>query len=321
MIDAPVFADVEAAAQRLAAYAVRTPVMTSSALNARTGKRILLKPECLQHTGSFKFRGAFNRLSQLSSSERAAGVVAWSSGNHAQGVALAAKLLGIRARIVMPADAPGIKTAGTQALGAEVIPYDRLNEDREAIARELVARDGGVIVPSYDDPEIIAGQGTVGLELLQDAEPPEALLVCCSGGGLVAGCALAVEGLGVNTAVFSVEPEDFNDHQRSLLSGDREPIQPGATSICDALLAPQPGALTFQINQRLLAGGFAVSDHDVLLAMRFAFEHLKLVLEPGGAIALAAVLSGQVPDHYSSVGVVLSGGNVDPAIFLAALAI
>ncbi|MBT6039286.1 MAG: pyridoxal-phosphate dependent enzyme, partial [Halieaceae bacterium] len=203
---------------------------------------------------------------------------------------------------------------------AEVITYDRYREDREAIARHLVARDGGTIVPSFDDTDIIAGQGTVGLEMLQDAEPPEALLVCCSGGGLVAGCALAVEGLGANTEVFSVEPEAFNDHERSLFSGNRERVRAGATSICDALLAPTPGALTFKINQRLLSGGFSVSDDDVLFAMRFAFEYLKLVLEPGGAVALAALLSGRIPERYRSVGVVLSGGNVDPAVFSTALA-
>ena len=194
-IHLPSFSDVERAAERLRGHVVRTPLLSSFQLNALAGRRVVIKPECLQHTGSFKFRGAFNRLCQLTAKERAAGVVAWSSGNHAQGVALAAQLLNIPARIVMPADAPQIKTRNTLALGAEVVAYDRYSEDREVIARDLVMRDGGTIVPSYDDADIIAGQGTVGLELLQDAEPPEALLVCCSGGGLVAGCALAVEGL------------------------------------------------------------------------------------------------------------------------------
>ena len=187
----PDFHAVAAAAQRLQGQALRTPVLRSEQLDARCGRQLFIKPECLQRTGSFKFRGAFNRLSQLSPAEREQGVVAWSSGNHAQGVALAARLLGTRARIVMPADAPRVKAANTRALGAEVIPYDRHSEDREAIARALVARDGGVLVPSYDDPDIVAGQGTVGLELLQDAGPLDAMLVCCSGGGLVAGCALA----------------------------------------------------------------------------------------------------------------------------------
>ena len=319
MMDLPLFSDIEAAAQRLAGHAVRTPLISSSVLNELTGRRVVLKPECLQHTGSFKFRGAFNRLCQLTAKERAAGVVAWSSGNHAQGVALAAQLLNIPARIVMPADAPQIKTRNTLALGAEVVAYDRYSEDREVIARDLVMRDGGTIVPSYDDADIIAGQGTVGLELLQDAEPPEALLVCCSGGGLVAGCALAVEGLNADTAVFSVEPAEFNDHERSLRNGIRERVEPGSTSICDALLAATPGELTFAINQQILAGGLSVSDEEVLLAMGFAFEHLKLVLEPGGAVALAALLSGKVPEHYRSVGIILSGGNVDPAVFAAAI--
>ena len=315
----PSFSDVERAAQRLERHAVRTPQLSSPQLNALTGRQVVLKPECLQHTGSFKFRGAYNRLCQLNARERAAGVVAWSSGNHAQGVALAAQLLDIPARIVMPIDAPQIKTRNTQALGAEVVAYDRYREDREVIARTLVARDGGTIVPSYDDVDIVAGQETVGLELLQDVEPPDALLVCCSGGGLVAGCALAVEGLQASTAVFSVEPSEFNDHQRSLRNGVRESVAPGSTSICDALLAPTPGELTFAINQLLLTGGRAVSDEDVLLAMNFAFEHLKLVLEPGGAVALAALLSGKVPEHYRSVGIILSGGNVDPAVFAAAI--
>ena len=223
-IHRPSFSDVERAAERLRGHVVRTPLLSSFQLNALAGRRVVLKPECLQHTGSFKFRGAFNRLCQLTAKERAAGVVAWSSGNHAQGVALAAQLLNIPARIVMPADAPQIKTRNTLALGAEVVAYDRYSEDREVIARDLVMRDGGTIVQSYDDADIIAGQGTVGLELLQDAEPPEALLVCCSGGGLVAGCALAVEGLNADTAVFSVEPAEFNDHERSLRNGIRERV-------------------------------------------------------------------------------------------------
>ena len=318
-IHPPSFSDVERAAERLRGHVVRTPLLYSSQLNALAGRQVVIKPECLQHTGSFKFRGAFNRLCQLTAKERAAGVVAWSSGNHAQGVALAAQLLNIPARIVMPADAPQIKTRNTLALGAEVVAYDRYSEDREVIARDLVMRDGGTIVPSYDDADIIAGQGTVGLELLQDAEPPEALLVCCSGGGLVAGCALAVEGLSASTAVFSVEPAEFNDHERSLRNGIRERVEPGSTSICDALLAATPGELTFAINQQILAGGLSVSDEEVLLAMGFAFEHLKLVLEPGGAVALAALLSGKVPEHYRSVGIILSGGNVDPAVFAAAI--
>ena len=316
----PDFKAVELAAERLRGFAVRTPMLTSDALDAQCGRRLVIKPECLQRTGSFKFRGAFNRLTQLTAKERGTGVVAWSSGNHAQGVALAARLLNIRARIVMPDDAPLIKTRNTRALDAEVIPYNRQTEDREAIARDLVSREGGVLVPSYDDPDIVAGQGTAGLELLQDSEPLDALLVCCSGGGLVAGCALAAEGLGVDTAVYSVEPESFNDHQRSLATGQRERVTPGASSLCDALLAPTPGELTFDVNRRLLAGGLSVTDDEVRTAMRVAFESLKLVVEPGGAVALAAVLSGRLPEHYHRVGVMLSGGNVDADLFATILA-
>lgn len=316
----PEFRDVESAAQRLQGHVIRTPVLRSEALDAACGRELLIKPECLQHTGSFKFRGAFNRLSQLTDTERGAGVVAWSSGNHAQGVALAARVLGIRARIVMPADAPQIKTANTLALGAEIIAYNRMREDREAIAWDIVKREGGVIVPSYDDPDIVAGQGTVGLELLQDADPPDALLVCCSGGGLVAGCALAAEGLGAHTAVFSVEPEAFNDHEQSLALDQRQPIKPGGASICDALLAPTPGELTFALNRRLLTGGISVTDDEVRMAMRAAFASLKLVVEPGGAVALAAALAGRLPEQYRRVGVVLSGGNVDAALFAEILA-
>lgn len=310
---------VRAAASRIEPYALRTPTITSDALDALSGRKLVFKPECLQRTGSFKFRGAINRLSQLSAAERAAGVVAWSSGNHAQGVALAARLLGVRARIVMPADAPQIKARNTLALGAEIIRYERQTEDREAIAYDLVGREGGVIVPAFDDFDIVAGQGTAGLELLQDSEPLDALLVCCSGGGLVAGCALAAEGLGVDTAVYSVEPASFDDHARSLASGRRCRNAAGAASICDALLAPTPGELTFAINRRLLAGGLVVTDGEVRAAMRLAFEHLKLVVEPGGAVALAAALSGRLPEHHRRVGVVLSGGNVDPDLFARTL--
>ena len=314
----PDFHAVAAAAQRLQGQALRTPVLRSEQLDARCGRQLFIKPECLQRTGSFKFRGAFNRLSQLSPAEREQGVVAWSSGNHAQGVALAARLLGTRARIVMPADAPRVKAANTRALGAEVIPYDRHSEDREAIARALVARDGGVLVPSYDDPDIVAGQGTVGLELLQDAGPLDAMLVLqrrWPGGRLCPGS----RGLAVPTRIFAVEPQDFNDHQRSLDSGQREQIKPGGTSICDALLAPTPGELTFAINQRLLSGGLSVTDDEVRSAMALAFAALRLVVEPGGAVALAAVLAGRLPEEYQRVGVVLSGGNVDADLFAAVL--
>lgn len=305
-----------AAAEHLHGVAVRTPTLSNYYLDQATGRRVWLKAESLQHTGSFKFRGAYNRLCQLTPDERACGVIAWSSGNHAQGVALAAQLLGIRARIVMPADAPDVKRANTRALGAEIVPYDRYSEDRESIAWELARRDGAIIVPSYDDPHIIAGQGTMALELFQDCPVAiDALLVCASGGGLLAGSVLAAEGLSPNTALFSVEPEGFDDHAQSFRQGRRVSNDKAATSLCDALLAPTPGELTFAINQSRVAGGLVVTDDEVRVAMAFAFERLRLVLEPGGAVALAAVLAGKVATHYQQVAVVLSGGNVDPVTF------
>ena len=319
----PTCSDVQRAAQRLAGQAVRTPLMRSPALDEQTGRQLFFKPECLQRTGSFKFRGAFNRLSQLTREERSLGVIAWSSGNHAQGVACAAQQLGINARIVMPADAPAIKRRNTEAYGATVIPYDRYSEDREAIAYALAERDGGIIVPSFDDPFIIAGQGTVGLELFEDAAAQgivlDALVVCCSGGGLVAGCALAAEVASPSTAIYCVEPVGFDDHRRSLQSGLREHIDNESRSICDALLAPMPGELTFAINKQRLAGGLTVSDEAVRHAMIAAFDQLKLVVEPGGAVGLAAMLENLLPESHHRVGVVLSGGNVDPQLFASIL--
>ena len=319
----PTCSDVQRAAQRLAGQAVRTPLMRSPALDEQTGRQLFFKPECLQRTGSFKFRGAFNRLSQLTREERSLGVIAWSSGNHAQGVACAAQQLGINARIVMPADAPAIKRRNTEAYGATVIPYDRYSEDREAIAYALAERDGGIIVPSFDDPFIIAGQGTVGLELFEDAAAQgivlDALVVCCSGGGLVAGCALAAEVASPSTAIYCVEPVGFDDHRRSLQSGLREHIDNESRSICDALLAPMPGELTFAINKQRLAGGLTVSDEAVRHAMIAAFDQLKLVVEPGGAVGLAAMLENLLPESHQRIGVVLSGGNVDPQLFASIL--
>lgn len=323
MQDQVEFSAVLAAAKRIAKQAVRTPLLRNAALDAEAGRQIFLKPEMLQRSGSFKFRGAYNRIAQMTESERGSGVIAWSSGNHAQGVAAAAKLAGVRARIVMPEDAPAIKRENTLALGAEVIAYDRYREDREAISYALAEREGGVIIPSYDDPAIIAGQGTVGLEMLEDAsalgESLDALLVCCGGGGLTAGCALAVQALSPATAIFCVEPAGYDDHARSLASGVRETADTTQRSICDALLTPSPGPMTFAINQPLLTGGLVVSDDEVKAAMRYAFRVLKLVVEPGGAVALAALLAGRLSAEYQRVGVVLSGGNVDPAQFAAIL--
>jgi threonine dehydratase len=311
----PGYDDVRAAAERLAGEARRTPLLHSTTLDALTGARILLKAETLQHTGSFKFRGAFNRLVQLDAGQRRAGVVAFSSGNHAQGVAEAARRLGIPATIVMPNDAPRIKTANTRALGAEVIGYDRKTESREQIAARLAAERGAVLVPSFDDPDIIAGQGTAGLEIAEQARElglvVDAALVCCSGGGLVAGCALALTRHFPDCAVYAAEPEACDDHRRSLLAGERLANAPGASSLCDALLAPTPGELTFAINRRLLAGGVVASDAEVRTAMAWAARTLKLVVEPGGAVALAALMAGRIETRGRTIAVMLSGGNVD----------
>ncbi|WP_242129359.1 threonine/serine dehydratase [Sphingobium sp. Sx8-8] len=317
-------ADVEDAARVIAPAAVRTPLLENAVLNERCGRRVLVKFEGAQHGGSFKFRGAYNRLARLDAGQREAGVVAWSSGNHAQGVAFAAQLLGIPATIVMPADAPAIKTANTRALGAEVVAYDRLTESREEIATALAAARGAVLVPSFDDPFIMAGQGTIGLEILQQAEEIGVaigqILVNCGGGGMVSGIATAVKARRPGVAVHAVEPEGFDDTARSLKSGRRESVSPEARSICDALLSPSPGALTFPINQALLAGGLVVSDEAVREAMRFAFSALKLVAEPGGAVALAAMLAGKAPQAEGASVVVISGSNVDPGSYARIIA-
>jgi len=311
----PDFDDVRAAAGRLSGHARRTPLLSGTPLDELSGGRILLKLETLQHTGSFKFRGAYNRLAQLDAAQRKAGVVAFSSGNHAQGVACAARMLGVAATIVMPADAPRVKMQNTLALGAEVITYDRLHESREQIAARLAAERGAVLVPSFDDPDIIAGQGTTGLEIAEQAAELgvqlDDVIVCTSGGGLVAGTALAIRALSPATRVWTAEPEGHDDHRRSLAAGRRESNAPGTRSICDALLAPEPGQLTFAINSRLLAGGLAVSDAEVRDAIAYAARTLKLVVEPGGAVALASVMAGKIESGGRTIAVVLSGGNID----------
>ncbi|MEJ0039572.1 MAG: threonine/serine dehydratase [Gammaproteobacteria bacterium] len=311
--------DVLAAASRLAGHARVTPLLPVSLPESRFAS-VFVKCENLQIGGAFKFRGAYNRLSQLDSQARARGVVAWSSGNHAQGVAAAGRLLGIRTAIVMPRDAPAIKVENTRAFGAEVRFYDRHTESREDIARALAAERGATLVPSYDDPDVIAGQGTTALELHEQLAPLETdaldvLLVPCGGGGLVGGCALALQAVSPHTRVYAVEPAGFDDTTRSLVSGEREKTAPGATSICDALLAPTPGDLTWPINRRYLSGGIAVSDDHVRAAMRFAWRELKLVVEPGGAVALAAALHGLADCDGGRIGVVLSGGNVDAGLY------
>ena len=311
--------DIRRAAAVLRGVVRETPLIEDHGLSEARGGRILIKAEGLQREGSFKLRGAYNRLAAIPADQRASGVVAWSSGNHAQGVALAARLLGIPATIVMPADAPRVKAENTRALGAEILFYDRRTESRETIARALVAERGATLVPSYDDPHVIAGQGTLGLEILAQAARSGAridqLLVCCGGGGLVAGCATAFAASDPAIRVYAVEPEAFDDTRRSLEAGERLSNPADAAGICDALMAPEPGALTFPINRALLAGGLTVSDAEVRAAMRYAFATHGLVVEPGGAVALAAVLSGKVALAGQVTALILSGSNVDPDLF------
>ncbi len=317
----PTIDDIQAARERLRPHLVVTPLLEHPALNARTGGRILLKCENLQRVGAFKFRGAYNAISQVDRGQYPGGVVACSSGNHAQGVAAAATLLGHKSAIVMPADAPALKVARTRAFGGEVVPYDRVAEDREAIARRLCAERGAALVHPFDDTNVMAGQGTVGLEIVEQATAlgatPDTVLVACSGGGFVGGVATAVKASHPGAQVYSVEPEGFDDMARSLRSGQRERNAKLSGSICDALLAETPGAMTFEVAKRMLSGGVAVSDDEARAAIRFAFLELKLVLEPGGAATLAAVLEGRVPTKGRTVVAVLSGGNIDPAQFAA----
>jgi threonine dehydratase len=311
----PGLADVQDAASRIRDEAVRTPLLRSDALDAATGGRVFVKPECLQRTGSFKFRGAYNRLTALSAAERAGGVVAFSSGNHAQGVALAAKLLGIRAAIVMPADAPAVKVDATRAYGAEVIFYDRLTEKREVIAGRIAEERGAVLVPSFDDPYIVAGQGTAGLEIAEDFAAmglkPDVALVNCGGGGLASGIAL---GLG-DVPIVIVEPEGYDDVTRSLANGVIEPVRDPGPTLCDALQTLVTCPLTFGILQSKSARGVAVSESAVKRAVAFAFTELKLVVEPGGAVSLAAALERKVDLAGKTAVLTLSGGNVDPVVF------
>jgi len=314
------FADIEAAAARLAGHAIETPIIESPALNARIGARVLIKPETLQRVGAFKFRGAYNRLAQLDHEQRRRGVVAFSSGNHAQGVALAAQLLGMPALIVMPSDAPAVKIEATRGYGAEIRLYDRLTQDRVQIARAVAGERGAVVVPAFDDPDIIAGQGTAGLELARQAEAlgaPLDLVVCpVGGGGLMAGVATALEALSPATKLIGVEPAGFDDTLRSLRAGARRTLAPTQRSLCDALESPAPGELTFPILQRTLTGIAVVTDAEVAQAMRLAFAMLKLVVEPGGSVGLAALLAGRIEaPANATIGLVLSGGNVDPDLF------
>jgi len=318
----PTARDVEEAQGRLRGWLNSTPVLECDVLNRRADTRVLVKAESLQHTGTFKIRGALNRLLQLGYEERSAGVVAFSSGNHAQGVAMAAKWLGVGATIVMPKDAPKIKQFNTRTLGAEIVLYDRYTDDREHIAAKIAQETGAALVPAFDHPDIIAGQGTVGLETARHARDEglelSACYCPCGGGGLIAGCSLSVKSIFEECEMFAVEPAAYDDTKRSLESGERQMVHGHPATICDALMAPTPGAITFAINRDLLAGGITVTDAQAAHAIAFAARYLKLVLEPAGAVALAAVLGGAAQEH-DCVAIILSGANIDNDRFLEIL--
>ena len=314
----PTFADVEAAAKKLAGVAVRTPLLNFPVLDERLGTRVFLKAETMQRMGAFKFRGAYNKISSIPPERRAAGVVAFSSGNHAQGVAAAAKLLGVPAVIVMPSDAPLLKRERTASLGAEVVLYDRDKEDREGIARAIAEKRGATLVPPYDDPLIIAGQGTLGREIVEDLAKlnlkPEMVVVGASGGGLAAGTGLGIKAAVPDADIWTAEPEGFDDTLRSFQSGKRESNPRMSGTICDALMTHIPGEITFAINAKLIGKGVTASDEETGRAVVYAFKELKLVVEPGGAIGLAALLAGKLDVKGKVVVAILSGGNIDPAL-------
>ena len=311
--------DVKQAVQRVKPVVVRTPLVSSPVLDELTGGTVLMKAENLQRTGSFKIRGAYNLLSQLTPAQARNGAVAYSSGNHAQAVAAAGTMLGIETTIVMPQDSPPIKIENTRRLGGTTVLYDRYTEDREQIARGIADERGAVLVPPYDDERIIAGQGTAGVEIVEQCAElglvPDRVLVCCSGGGLTAGCAVAVKSMSPDSSVYPVEPAEFDDTKRSLESGKLEGNDPDARTICDSLMSSPPGTVTFEINRQLVSGCLTVSDDEVRDAIRFAFRYLKLVVEPGGAVALAAVLAGRLDFSGKTTAVLLSGGNIDAKMF------
>ena len=314
---------IRAAAQRLDGYVRKTPLLSSPFLDEIAGRRVLVKPECLQHTGSFKFRGGWSAVSALDADTRAKGVIAFSSGNHAQGVAYAAKKHGVPAVIIMPSDAPKLKIDNTRALGAEVVLYDRATEDRDAIGDALAAERGLTLIKPFDEPQVIAGQGTAGLEIAAQAAElgvTEAeVLVCCGGGGFTAGIALALEAEAPDMKVRPVEPEGFDDVKRSLATGTIQRNDRTSGSLCDAIITPQPGQITFPIMDRLVGPGLAVTEDEALRAMALAFQRLKIVAEPGGAVALAAALFHGAELNGDTVIATVSGGNVDADVFARAL--
>jgi threonine dehydratase len=323
--DLPGRTEIEAAAQRLAGQAVRTPLLEDRLLNDRLSGRLLVKAEPLQRTGSFKFRGAYNAIASLQEADRARGVVAFSSGNHAQAVAAAARLFGIDATIVMPADAPAVKIARTRAHGARVVTYDRVAEDREAIANTIQRDSGASLIRPYDDPAVIAGQGTIGLEMVDQmgeaglSAPPDTLVICCSGGGLSSGIALAVETAWPDTAIVVVEPAGYDAMGRSIVAGEPVRLTPPGPTLCDALTVPFAGGRPWQVARRRFTRGVAITDDQALDAVSEAARSFKLVVEPGGAAAIAAVLAGLIPIEGRTVIAVASGGNVDPAIHAQAM--
>ena len=319
----PTYSDIVAAASKFRDHVRPTPLLRFDELNELVEAEILLKAESLQRTGSFKFRGAYNKVRNVASQHPKTSIVSWSSGNHAQAVAAAARISSLPASIVMPKDAPEIKILGTKRQGAEIVFYDRARESREAIGTAIAKRKNAIIVPPYDDPLVIAGQGTVGLEAASQALNndliPDIALVPCGGGGLIAGCSIALQEQFPAIEIHPVEPIGFDDTTRSLETGRRKKNSGNGASICDALLAPTPGEITFRINSKRLSHGITVSDIDVLLAMSFAFQKLKLTIEPGGAVGLATLLANKELYKDKTVLIVLSGGNVDPAIFTEAL--
>jgi threonine dehydratase len=320
--EAPTYKNIEEAAVRLRGKSVLTPLLESEAINMLVGGRVLVKAEPLQKTGSFKFRGAYNKVSSLTEKERKKGIITYSSGNHAQAVAAVASMFDIEATILMPLDAPENKKKKTRSSGAKIVSYDRYNDDRQEMLQSIISTSGQCFIPPYEDSMIISGQGTVGVEIMDQTESmgiaPDAVLVCCGGGGLAAGVATAVNHRNAETRVYAVEPEDFDDTCRSLEFGHRMSNSPDARSICDALQT-RVGKLTFSIIKRFVAGGVRVSDSEAQSAMAVAFSELQLVSEPGGAVALAAILNGRVKTFGQTVVVVVTGGNVDANLFHQAL--
>ncbi len=314
---------VRAAAARIHGKAIRTPLIENQTLNGIAGGRVLVKAEVLQHCGAFKFRGAYNLISQLSDAQRARGILAWSSGNHAQGVALASRMMNTHATIVMPSDAPAIKINNVKTLGGEVVLYDRGRENREEIGGRIAKERGAAIAPPFDHPHTIEGQGTLALEVFEDAQSRglslDAFITCCGGGGLTAGCATILEEISPATAVWIAEPEGYDETWASIRDGVRQSADVTHPTICDAIATPGPGQITLPIMERLVRGGVTLTEDDVRQAMIFAFQTLKLVVEPGGAVALAGVLSGKFDASGKTTALTLSGGNVDAGLFAAIL--